>query len=149
MILLPPERIVAVETLLAQYRSYQIAATVADRQRISDEMRFADPIVWILYKYHAYQGTHHALSTWGELIAHSRGHDGICGKRLRWLERKVASYGVEIMKEESIPLRSSLLEVAALPMIEQIASDNECMTEWRQYEYEEYDGNVAKWHSFQ
>lgn len=147
-ILTSEERRQAIDILLTQYRDYQRVASKAEKNKISNEMFFVDPIVWILYKYEAYQGSDHAISTWGDLVEHSIGHDGICGRRLKWLSAQCKKEGVDIHNEATIPTNLLLAKVTELSVILNICKNEQAMNEWEKYEYETIDGEVKKWQSY-
>ncbi len=147
-ILTSEERDSAVALLLEMYTTYQKAWFSSTKRRISNQMFFADPIVWIRYKHVAYQGTVQALTSWHDLIEHSMSHDGICGKRLNWLISTAAKQGVDILSSKVISAETSLEIVATLPIIVQIADSPEAMTGWRTYEYYKHKGQVQKWSTY-
>jgi hypothetical protein len=118
---------------------------MSSKQRIGNTMFFADPIVWIRYKHDAYQGTQNALTTWGDLVDHSLSHDGICGKRLHWLQREVANRGIDIFSSAVIPRETPLYEVALHPEIVAIADSPVLMQTWNEHEYYQERGVPKKW----
>lgn len=142
------ERDDAVRNLLLLYRHYRRAWFASSKKKIGDSMFFADPIVWIRYKYEAYQGTNQALVTWQDLVQHSFSHDGICGKRLHWLVAQIAQTGVDILSPEVIPLHTSLDVVATLPCIRSVSCSPEAMAAWTAYEYYVEQGVPKKWSQY-
>lgn len=147
-VLTSDERKQAVSLLLTQYRDYQKAESQEEKKRIGDEMFFADPIIWLLYKYEAYQGSNHIISTWGDLVHHSQSHDGICGKRLHWLRWYLKERGFDVLDTTILPKETSLTEVVKMEAIIHLCSDKEAMIGWDEYEFEKINGEVAKWQSY-
>jgi hypothetical protein len=144
------ERQSALKDLLTQYHEYQRATTPEEKQRIGDSMFYADPIVWVVYKYAAYKESTHPLLTWGDLIHHSFGHDGICGKRLHYIARWCAlEKGIDVFDETVMRRAADLSVVATHPLFLEIAADESFMDTWRQYEYEKTAGVVTKWKSYE
>jgi len=144
------ERQAALEQLLAQYRKYQQATTSEEKQRIGASMFFVDPIVWILYKHEAYKNSDHPLLTWGDLIHHSFGHDGICGKRLYYIASWCArEKGISIFDETVLRRAADLAVVATHLLFLEISADESFMETWHQHEYEKTAGVVTKWKSYE
>lgn len=139
----------ALKDLLTQYQEYQRATTTEEKQRISNSMFFADPIVWMKYKFLAYQGTKSALNTWGDLIDHSLGHDGICGKRLNWLVEKARFINVDILSESVLARKMLIDEVVKTDLILEISNSELLMKEWCQYEFYKDGGQNKKWANYQ
>src|SRR5579864_2288935 len=52
-----------------------------DLKRISDEMSFANPLIWMMYKDLAYKGASNEISTFGAFKQHCSPEGYICTKR--------------------------------------------------------------------
>ncbi len=138
-----------VKKLLQQYRAYTQATEPDVKKAISDGMFFADPVIWILYKYHAYKGSGHDLATWSDLITHSSPKGDICGKRLTFLRSAVkATSHVDIFSPNIIPRNTSLLDVARSPYITSIIDTSLWAKQWTYHEHYQENGIVSKWQLF-
>jgi hypothetical protein len=139
-----------VNELCRLYRLYQTAETPEERQRISDSMFFDDPIVWILYKEQAYRGTDHALVNWGDLIGHSRGEDGICARRLKFLQAAISTHaGADVYEAATLPPGTLLTDVARHSYLQTVCEVESVLAEWRLHEYYTTPSGVAKWSRYQ
>jgi hypothetical protein len=135
-----------VAALLAQYAAYKHATDEDEKKRIGDKMFFPNPVVWILYKYRAYQGTNHSLNTWEDLITHSMSHDGICKKRLQFLTHAIrACTGIDLLNPEELSRSMPLNAVATHNALDAILKSPSYSEQWNFHEYYCEDGKVAKW----
>lgn len=138
-----------VNTLLAQYRRYCTASSSEKKKAIADQMFFDDPVVWILYKKQAYQDSMHPLTSWGDLVDHSTAHDGICGRRLRFLQIAVLKlFNKDILSPHIVPRTMPLQEVVSLPYIEGAIENDTWSTAWSAHEYYKEGDVIAKWKRF-
>jgi len=142
------ERSVEIEKLLIQYRSYLQAWFAFSKRKIGNEMIFRDPIVWIMYKHLAYQGTPQAITTWEDLMDHSLNHDGICGKRLDWLCSKVSELGVNLLAKNSNLLALKIPEFTRLFTVIAVADSEILISEWNRYEGNLRNGQRHKWGNY-
>ena len=110
------------------------------QNRISDEMSFKDPIIWILYKYFAYKGTNKNMDSLYDLIQHCLPEDYVCTRRFKYLSKYIDISEIE----KSIRLNS----LVSLPEIKKLIVDPDFMAGWQKYEYYIEDGKIAKWKNF-
>ncbi len=138
-----------VDTLLRQYKEYKKAPTKAEKDRIGDEMTYADPIVWMMYKHEAYKGGDHEITTLGDLKKHSIDHGGICAKRFGFLRKAVeVRYCKDILDSEQFPCTMSLMDFYDSDIVNEIVSDQAFIKEWEHYEYYKEGQQVAKWQNY-
>jgi len=140
---------ISLEALLNLYDAYKKEENQHVREHIADTMMFANPLVWIAYKYTAYQGTDHALNTVHDLREHSAGHDGICQKRWQFLKQSLLEKsGIDIENQNDIDPRMSLADFIRMPEIQKIRGETATMLLWQKYEYYRESNQVAKWKNY-
>lgn len=138
-----------VDRLLKQYKDYNSAITDSDKDRIGDEMTYADPVVWMMYKNEAYAGTHHSIDTLGALKEHSIDHGGICAKRFGYIAHFLkTNLNTDILDKEIYPDSMDIKEFYDSEIISNLISNTDFMNAWQKYEYFKLDGKVAKWQNY-
>jgi hypothetical protein len=138
----------AVEALLGMYRLYQ-AATADEKAVIADQMLFADPVVWMLYKYEAYKGTVAEIATWGDLVQHSEHHDGICKKRLQFIRASMLTLThQDVLDGSVIDPQQDIRQLVVSNFFEPLLQNQEHMTNWSTNEYFTMQGKAAKWECY-
>lgn len=123
----------------------QIESTADDLQRISDEMTFANPVVWMMYKYKAYQGTSQAITDMQDFRKHCSKPDYICTKRYLFLNEYLSRRGIDLNDNSLYPDTLALPEVYGSKPLLTLLRDANFMAEWDRHEYHTVDGRVAKW----
>jgi hypothetical protein len=136
-----------VSILLAQYNEYQ---TLSNKlQEISDSMFFDTPIVWMLYKRHAYVNSGHPIKTLKDLIVHASEPGDICTKRFHYLNAQVKRLlGVSLTDSVAFSPEVDLETLAQSPQIEKISANENILTTWRSHEYFKVGDRVAKWENY-
>jgi len=130
---------------LAQCTS-RLSLVERDRDQVSDEMTFANPIIWMMYKDIAYKGAQNEIRDWAAFKDHCAPEDYICGKRFRFLERYLRD-------KNNLELKTLFPDEMPLPRIyrdRQVADlveDERFMKAWQENEYLRTDGLVNKWHT--
>lgn len=114
-------------------------------QRISDEMTFANPVVWMMYKYKAYTGTSQAITDMADFRKHCSKPGYICTKRYQFLNKQLNQRGIDLNDPIRYPDEMILEEAYKLPALVALAQDEDFMTLWNRYEYNQDNGRVAKW----
>ncbi len=110
------------------------------QNRISDEMSFKDPVIWILYKYFAYKGTNKNMNSLYDLIQHCLPEDYVCTKRFKYLSKYI-----DFSKfEKGIRLN----RLVNLPEVKKIVANTDFMVGWQRYEYHIENGKIAKWKNY-
>ena len=122
-----------------------IQAAEQDLQRISDEMTFANPVVWIMYKYKAYLGTSQAIADMADFRKHCSKPGYICTKRYQFLNKHLQSQGMSLDDVALYPDKTNLPEVYQLPTLLNLLHNENFMAEWNKYEFNLENDRVAKW----
>ncbi len=145
----------AVERLLIQKEEYECvksmeAHALTDdvqlfavwKKRISDEMTFATPAIWLKYKLLAYAGTPHEIRTWGDLKKHCSDPGDICAKRFAFLDEWLKKEGVnsEVFSDDE-----SVLSIFNVEEVSTAIASNACLQEWQKHEFFMDEKRVAKW----
>lgn len=112
---------------------------LALRQRISDEMTFANPTVWMMYKHKAYRGTSQELATLDDFRRHCAPADYICGKRFRFFTSRFPT------AFDAFDANISLADVYQHDAVTQASLDPAFMAEWQNHEYHIAGNRIAKW----
>ncbi len=110
--------------------------------RVSDEMTFATPLIWMMYKHKAYQGTSTEIATIEDFRRHCQPVDYICGKRYRFLLQEL---DVKIDQESEFTGKAHLNELYFNEVILQASCDSDFMEKWLANEYFIADNRINKW----
>lgn len=111
------------------------------QSRISDEMSFKDPIIWIEYKYYAYKGTSKSINTLLDLYQHCLPKDYICTKRFNYLNKFIDT--------KKFKGGINLLDFLKKKCIKKIVENEKFMEGWQKYEYYINNGRIAKWENYE
>lgn len=137
------------DRLLHQYKAYNEASTEHEKDRIGDEMTYADPIVWMMYKHKAYLGSDHEITTVGMLREHCSDHGGICAKRFDFIASSIKnSHNADIRNTHEFPDAMNIVDLYESDILESLVADDAFMASWRTYEFFKKDGKVAKWQNY-
>ena len=137
------------DTLLCQYAEYNGAMTEEEKDRIGDEMTYADPIVWMMYKHKAYLGSDHEITTVGALREHSDDHGGICAKRFDFLSTSIkVKYRKDIKDPKEFPDDMRIEDLYGSGLFDAVVSERDFISAWQNYEFYKKDGKVAKWQNY-
>lgn len=112
--------------------------------RLSDEMTFANPLIWMMYKHKAYKGTSTEIATIDDFRRHCAPVDYICGKRYRFLVEKLHG---KLDSEELFPSDTSLDHLYRDEIILELCMDPDFMKEWQEQEYKISQNRINKWNS--
>lgn len=118
-------------------------------QQISDDMTFADPLVWMQYKYYAYQDEAQPITTLHDFRVHCSKPGYICTKRFEFLNAALAQRNLTDFNDTQ--KYSDSLELSALfddATLMQLLSDPAFIKQWNEYEYFRSDDTVAKWQNY-
>ncbi len=118
----------------------------AHMQAISDVMTFADPIVWMMYKYKAYLETPGAICTVKDLKKHCIKDDYICTKRFMFLnEHLKRNSGIDLTDVNRFPDDMLLPELYGQEFVIALVENKEFLHLWETHEYYKEGERVAKW----
>ena len=122
----------------------RLAITERERDQVSDEMTFANPVIWIMYKDVAYKGTQQEIRDWAAFKNHCSPEDYICGRRFRFLEKYLKEkYGIEF--GSLFADHTPLADIYKDQRIINLADDLTFMKTWQDHEYLRVGGVVNKW----
>ena len=99
-----------------------------NQQQLSDNMTFDTPLVWVMYKFEAYQDEAQPIKTMHDFRLHCSKPGYICTKRFTFLNAHLLS---EIF-----------------PLLADIEQDEVFLSTWRAHEYYQEDGIVKKWQDY-
>ena len=172
----PIEVSAAVSVLLNQYKDYMnmynqklaLEAEYAKNQdsklaqeiqqldialdKLWDDMKFDNPLIWIGYKRLAYaNNSEKKVETIWELKKHCERKTDICHKRLDFLNEHLKSdFWIDLFDENQVKSEQSLVDfIKENEAIKKLSQDEQFMTQWLQNEYFQIDGKVAKWQNYQ
>ena len=172
----PIEVSAAVSVLLNQYKDYMnmynqklgLEAEYAKNQdsklaqeiqqldialdKLWDDMKFDNPLIWIGYKRLAYANNpEKKVGTIWELKKHCERKTDICHKRLDFLNEHLKSdFWIDLFDENQVKADQSLVDfIKENEAIKKLSQDEQFMTQWLQNEYFQIDGKVAKWQNYQ
>jgi len=132
------------ETTQAEYNDAK-----QELQKIADAMTFANPIIWMLYKYEAYQDEAQPIRTMHDFRLHCSKEGYICTKRFRFLNAQLKKLG-------SVPLTdiayytddTTVGEVAESRPLHNLVESTSFADLWQKHEYHTTNGRVAKWENY-
>jgi len=117
-----------------------------DLDQISDEMTFANPIIWMMYKYKAYKGASNEISNMRQFRNHCTPKGYICTERYIFLNQYLKeNQDTSLSDTERFPDDMDLSEVYESDLMISIYEDLEFMTHWKGLEYLKTDGKINKW----
>lgn len=118
-------------------------------QHISDTMTFSDPLVWIQYKYYAYQNDAQPITTMHDFRVHCSKPGYICTKRFEFLNKALIKYGFQNLSDkQAYDDALDLSELFRNKGLNALLKDELFMNKWNLYEYHREEGIVAKWKNY-
>lgn len=118
-----------------------------DQQQLSDAMTFDTPLIWVMYKFEAYQDEAQPIQTMHDFRLHCSKPGYICTKRLIFLNAHLCSNGQSsLMDRKQYPDEMLLSEIFSL--LGEIEQDEVFMSSWRAHEYYQEDGAIKKWQNY-
>ena len=127
----------------------QIVTAEIGLQRISDEMTFANPIVWMMYKFKAYAGTSGAIVDMADFRSHCLPEGYICTKRYHFLRAFLRSeFTLDLDNHSTYPDDMELNRVYVRPEFLALPGNETFMSKWAAYEYYVRNKKLAKWENY-
>lgn len=118
-----------------------------DQQRLSDIMMFDTPLVWVMYKFEAYQDEAQPIRTMHDFRLHCSKPGYICTKRFIFLNAHLCSNGQRpLIDSKKYPDEMLLSEIFSL--LGEIEQDKVFLSNWRAHEYYQEDGAIKKWQNY-
>ena len=146
----------ALETEYAKNQDSQLAQEIQQLDialdKLWDDMKFDNPLIWIGYKRLAYANNpEKKVETIWELKKHCERKTDICHKRLDFLNEHLKSdFWIDLFDENQVKSEQSLVDfIKENQAIKKLSQDEQFMTQWLQNEYFQIDGKVAKWQNYQ
>lgn len=115
-----------------------------EMQSISESMTFASPLVWMMYKFEAYQQEAQPIRTIQDFRLHCTKPGYICTKRFEFVNAELGRRQLAPLSDRESYSDDMLLcdtYDAVLPLM----ADDAFMDTWDEREYYKIDGRVAKW----
>jgi len=138
-----------IDKLLHQYTKYQQAESKEEKSKIGDAMTYSDPIVWMMYKFKAYQESDHEIKTLDDLKHHSLEHGGICEKRFIFLTKEIQNrYGKNIKDIDEFSPLLTLDTFCRTAILNDLIKIKDFIKTWQKYEYHTESHRVAKWENY-
>lgn len=123
-----------------------IALATRDLQRLSDEMSFANPYIWVMYKYRAYRSTSTEIATLDDLRRHCSPSGYICTIRYAFLRAYLRDHhGVDLDDRVAFPDAMTLPDFAQSTAMTALLNDLEFLEQWKEREYRITDDRINKW----
>ena len=117
------------------------------QQQLSDDMTFDTPLIWVMYKFEAYQDEAQPIRTMHDFRLHCSKPGYICTKRFIFLNAYLCSNGQRpLTNSEQYPDEMLLREI--FPLLGEIEQDEVFMSSWRAHEYYQEDGAIKKWQNY-
>ena len=117
------------------------------QQQLSDDMTFDTPLIWVMYKFEAYQDEAQPIRTMHDFRLHCSKPGYICTKRFIFLNAHLCSNGQRPLADsEQYPDEMLLSEI--FPLLSEIERDKNFLSSWRAHEYCQEDGAAKKWQDY-
>lgn len=117
------------------------------QQRLSDTMTFDTPLIWVMYKFEAYQDEAQPIRTMHDFRLHCSKPGYICTKRFIFLNAHLCSNGQRPLTDsKKYPDEMLLSEI--FPLLSEIERDKNFLSNWRAHEYYQEDGATKKWQDY-
>ena len=101
-----------------------------NQQQLSDDMTFDTPLVWVMYKFEAYQDEAQPIRTMHDFRLHCSKPGYICTKRFIFLNAYLCSNGQRPLTDsEQYPDEMLLSEI--FPLLSEIERDKNFLSNWR------------------
>ena len=117
------------------------------QQQLSDDMTFDTPLVWVMYKFEAYQDEAQPIRKMHDFRLHCSKPGYICTKRFIFLNAHLCSNGQRPLTDsEQYPDEMLLSEI--FPLLGEIEQDKAFLSSWRAHEYYQEDDVIKKWQDY-
>lgn len=111
---------------------------------VSDSMTFASPLIWVRYKFEAYQNEAQPISTMHDLRLHCSKPGYICTKRFHFVNDYLRGRRQPTLQDSDT--YADTLEVSHIyELLQGLSEDEKFIKEWQRREYYQINGRVAKW----
>ena len=118
-----------------------------DQQQLSDDMTFDTPLIWVMYKFEAYQDEAQPIRTMHDFRLHCSKPGYICTKRFIFLNAHLCSNGQSSLMDRKQYTDEMLLS-EIFPLLSEIERDKNFLSNWRAHEYYQEDDVIKKWQDY-
>ncbi len=118
-----------------------------DREQLSNEMTFANPVIWMIYKYQAYKGASNEIKTIGDFRKHCEPEGYICTLRFKFLKDYLKKKSIDLTDLKKFPDNKDLKYLFKSDFIFKLTADTIFMNIWKSNEYLIENNKVNKWRS--
>ena len=119
-------------------------------QEISSSMTFANPIIWMMYKFEAYKDEAQPIRTMNDFRIHCSKPGYICTKRFHFLDKTLVDTGiVSLLHTQHYGDELLLPSIFTDEKITEHIGSLEFQRQWNSYEYHQISGRVAKWENYE
>lgn len=126
----------------------QILLLQRDLQQISDEMTFANHLIWMMYKYKAYLGKVNEISDLKRFRTHCSPEGYICTERYKFLQKYLLNkYNIDINDKTKFPDEMELKKFYCSDLMISLLDDLEFLELWKTNEYLKSDSKINKWNT--
>jgi len=121
-----------------------------EKTSVGRNMKFKNPVVWVMYKRKAYVGTNDEMRDMKDFREHCEVPDGICTARYIFIEEYCEeNLDWNIDNDEDFDPKMDLDELYQDQRIISLVQNEDFMEEWRSHELNMEDGKPAKWKEFE
>lgn len=118
-----------------------------NQQQLSDDMTFDTPLVWVMYKFEAYQDEAQPIRTMHDFHLHCSKPGYICTKRFIFLNAHLCSNGQRsLIDSKKYPDEMLLSEI--FPLLGKIEQNEAFLSSWCAHEYYQEHGAIKKWQNY-
>ena len=117
------------------------------QQQLSDNMTFDTPLVWVMYKFEAYQDEAQPIKTMHDFRLHCSKPGYICTKRFTFLNAHLCNNGQRPLTD-SEQYHDEMLLSEIFPLLADIEQDEAFLSSWCAHEYYQEAGIVKKWQDY-
>ena len=122
----------------------------SEKKAVGHQMKFKNPVVWIMYKRKAYIGTNDEMRDMKDFREHCEVPDGICTARYIFIEDYCEeNMDWNIDNDEDFNPKMDLDELYQDQRIISLVQNEDFMERWRGHELNMEDGRPAKWEEFE
>ena len=121
-----------------------------EKKSVGRNMKFKNPVVWIMYKRKAYIGTNDEMRDMKDFREHCEVPDGICTARYIFIKEYCEeNLDWNIDEDEDFSPEMDLDKSYQDERIISLVQNDDFMWEWRSHELNVENGRPAKWEEFE
>lgn len=125
-----------------------IALVKTDLNQVSNEMTFANPIIWMMYKYRAYKNTSNEISTLEDFRKHCEPEGYICTARYKFLKEFMRkNLSIDLDNKSLYPDTLELDDFYTKKEITSLLENHQFLKMWKEKEYLITKNKINKWNT--